>query len=441
MLRAGLHLPCGPDGRLPVFRRVFAVIGDEQSIDQHLSSFSSHVLNLKNIVDELVPGSLALIDEIGEGTDPTLGVALARAVLEDLHEHGARTIVTTHFAGLMAEAQVREGWGNAAMAFDERTMTPTFRLAPGAPGRSSALAVAERLGLPKSIVQRARELAAGLDTRLEQTIGKLEEERQRWAVAAKQAEESLAQAEAEKRRQQDILAELRGKKQKLIEAERETLKKRLAEAQATIKNIVRELKEQPSAAAVERARTILRKVEADAADYLPHAEASPLPPDLSPIEDWSGLAAGAEVYLRDFRSTAVLLDPPDSRGRVRVELRGKKMTVPAAQCLRRLVEPSPPSPTLAGSAIDVAGADEGESAMRLDLRGQTVDDALLETESFLDQAARLRVPSAAIIHGHGTGALKRAIRDYLKRCPYAKSWRPGERGEGGDGVSIVELDV
>ncbi len=441
MLRAGLHLPCGPDGRLPVFRRVFAVIGDEQSIERNLSSFSSHLLNLKNIVDELVPDSLALIDEIGEGTDPTQGVALSKAILENLHEHGARTVVTTHFTDLTAEAQIREGWRNAAMAFDERTMTPTYRLMPGAPGYSGAFAMAERLGLPAAIVERARALASGSDSRLQQVIVSLEREREKWADAARLAEEERAQAEAEKRRQEEILADLRSRKQKLMEEDREALRRQVAEAQAAVKNVIRDLQEKPSFAAAEQAREALRQAERQVDELLPPAERAPLPPYLAPIDDWSKIAVGGEVYLRDFRETAVVLEKPDDRGRVRVEARGKKLNVPAAQCFRRLAGEAAAPERLAGGAITIPDESAAADALRLDLRGLTTDDALLETESFLDQALRLRIPAVAVIHGHGTGALKRAIRDYVKRCPYAKAWRPGNRGEGGDGVTIVELDL
>jgi DNA mismatch repair protein MutS2 len=440
MLRAGLHVPCGAGGRLPVFKRIFAVIGDEQSIERNLSSFSSHVLNLKGIIDELVPASLVLIDEIGEGTEPNQGVALAKAVLEDLHAHGARTVVTTHFADLMAEAQIRDGWANAAMAFDDAAMTPTYRLITGSPGRSSAFAIAERLGLPKAIVQRARELASGVDSQLDQVISRLETERQKWAAASQKAEIALAQTELEKQRQQEILAELRQNKRKLIEQEREALKQQIAEAQATIRQVIRMLQEKPSFAAAEQARTALHEAEERVAEVVPPPDAK-LPDYLAPIDDWSALPERAEVYVRDLNESAVVLEKPDARGRVKLLVRDKKMTLAAEQCFRRLDLEASRGVDRTGGAVTVAVDAVDENLIRLDLRGQTADDALIGTERFLDQALRLRLPLVTIIHGHGTGVLKRRVRDYLKTCPYAKTWRPGRTGEGGDGVSLVELDL
>ncbi|NLH50554.1 MAG: endonuclease MutS2 [Myxococcales bacterium] len=439
MLRAGLHLPCGPDGRLPVFKRLFAVIGDEQSIERNLSSFSSHLLNLKNILDELVPHSLVLIDEIGEGTDPTQGVALARAILDELHQHGARTIVTTHFAELMAEAQVREGWTNAAMAFDEVAMTPTYHLLTGMPGRSSAFAIAERLGLPRAVVARARSLAAGTDTRLEQVIRQLEEDRQKWRTLSEQAEEAWNKAEAEKKRQQDLLAELRTKKDKLLAIERESLKAQLDEAREAVRQVIKDLQAGPSFAEAERTRERLKEIEREQERIFP-ARSEPVPAFLLPIADWSAVPAGSEVVVHSLGESATVLEPPDAHGRVRLQVRDKRLTLPAEQCyMKRDLVPEPPEREPGG--VSVVGAEPDESLIRLDLRGQTADDALLETECFLDQAMRLRLPQVAIIHGHGTGVLKRTIREYLRRCPYARSWRPGERGEGSDGVTMVELDL
>ncbi|MDP8225254.1 MAG: endonuclease MutS2 [Candidatus Lernaella stagnicola] len=439
MLRAGLHLPCGPDGRMPVFRRVFAVIGDEQSIEANLSSFSSHLLNLKYIVDELVPNSLVLIDEIGEGTDPAQGVALAKAILEKLHAGRARTFVTTHFSDLMAFAQIRDGWSNAAMAFDEESMTPTFQLLPGTPGRSSAFAIAARLGLSAELVEAARDFAGGTDTQLEAVIGRLEEERQKWVSASRKAETALAEAEAERERQQEILAELREKKRCIAEAERESLKQELDLAKKEIKAVIAELQAAPSFEAAEKARTQLRRVAEQAEAVLPAVESEPLPEGLLPIDDWDAVPDGAEIFVRALDESGMLLERPDNRGNVRLLMREKKVTVPAEGCfLRRDAKPAP-APLRPRVAV-VTHENDGNFT-RLDLRGQTGDDAVIETERFLDQALRMRLGEVTIIHGHGTGVLKRLVRDYLRSCPYARSFRPGRRGEGSDGVTVVELDL
>ncbi|MHA1568973.1 MAG: endonuclease MutS2, partial [Alphaproteobacteria bacterium] len=446
MLRAGMHLPCGPDGRLPVFKRVFAVIGDEQSIEKNLSSFSSHLLNLKDIMQALVPNSLVLIDEIGEGTDPNQGVALAKSILEHLHEHGARTVVTTHFAELMAMAQTREGFANAAMAFDTETMTPTFQLVPGTPGRSSAFAIAERLGLPKDIVERARRFASGGATELDTVVQRLEEQHSRLAGELRKAEAARLQADAEREKQSRILAELREKKARLTEQEREKIREEIKIARVAIKKIIRELQETPSFKAAEAAREKLAEVEKQADEILPPPADSPPPAYLEPIEDWYALPDDARVFVRSLNESAQVLEKPDSKGMVRLQVREKRMTLPARDCYLRYEPPAEKPAKTPVQVITLASPSEsaddrpGEE-LEIDLRGQTSDEALMATDAFLDQALRQRLAQVTVIHGHGTGVLKRTIRDYLKSCPYAKSWRPGKRGEGGDGVTVVELDL
>jgi len=447
MLRAGLHLPCAPDGRLPLFKRIFAVIGDEQSLERNLSSFSSHVLNLKNIIEQMVPGSLALIDEIGEGTDPRQGIALAKAVLEHLQRHGAQTVVTTHFVDLIAMAQTREGFVNASMAFDHETMTPTFRLMPGLPGRSSALAIAERLGLPQAIIDRARELAAGADSDLDLVISRLDRQRELLEAETHKAELARLQTEELQNQQRKILEDLQARKNRFIAEEREKIKEELSMARATVKNIIRRLQETPSFAGADQARGEIEQIERQVARDLPETASLQIPVYCDPITDWAALAVGAPVFLPGLNENAVLLRPPDQRGRVQLLVKEKRMTLPAADCcLRRdtadrseagrtLKEsrpaPSPGEPELLGF----------EEEHTLDLRGQTGEEALENTISFLDQALRRRFPQVFVIHGHGTGTLKRIVRDYLKTSPYAKAWRPGKRGEGSDGVTVVELDL
>jgi DNA mismatch repair protein MutS2 len=439
MLRAGMHLPCGPDGVMPVFRRLFAVIGDEQSIEHNLSSFSSHLLNLKHIVEEVVPNSLVLIDEIGEGTDPGQGVALAKAILDELHQAKARTLLSTHFADLMAYAQIHEGWVNAAMAFDEATMTPTFRLLTGTPGRSSAFEIAARLGLSDAIVKAARAYASGTDTKLDAVIGRLEEERQKLNVATGRAEEDRAEAERLKLKQQEVYDELRSQKSKLAAAERDALKKELAEAKKAVKQVIHELQAAPSFAAAEAAKTKLRRLEQDATERLPEPTAEAVPEHLEPVVHWGAVGEGGQVYARPLKEMGTVLELPDSRGRVRLQVRDKKMTLPADQCYLRRGQEKETKPKTRG-AVQVVAAEDDENLTRLDLRGQAGDDALIETERFLDQAARLNLPEVILVHGHGTGVLKRVVRDYLRRCPYARGFRAGKRGEGGDGATVVQID-
>jgi len=435
MLRAGMHIPASPDSRLSFFTRIFAVIGDQQSIERSLSSFSAHILALTHIIEEVTPKSLVLIDELGEGTDPMQGVALAKAVLEKLDAPMRQTLITTHFMELAAMAQAHPHFANASVQFDPVKLEPTYRLVSGVPGRSSAFAIAERLGMPADVVARAKEMAFGQDHQLDALVAKLEEEIQAAKREKERAEKAREQAEAAAEREKKIADELQSKKARYVEEALEGFRKELAEAKDNIREVIRDLQADKSHIQIKKAKEQLERIEKSAESWAPH-EADKTPSFLNPVMDWSNLSTGSPLYVGPVGEDGILEEGPDSKGNVKVAVGGKHMTLPASRIFLRRDESARPktAPSMAVSAL----ADERRT---LDLRGFRAEEAVPELIKFLDEALLSRLPQVIVIHGHGTGVLKKEVRGYLSGSPYVRSFRPGVKGEGGDGATIVELDL
>lgn len=445
MVRAGLHIPANPDSKMSVFRRIFALIGDEQSIEQSLSSFSAHILGLKRILDQLVPDSLVLVDEIGEGTDPGQGVALSKAVIERLITGNVRTVITTHFTELTTLAFLGMGVSNASVEFDTARNEPTYRLTMGLPGRSSAFEIADRLGLDRKIIDRARSLAIGADTRLDEVLKGVEAEREKLAEARKAAEEALQRTQQDADKQKELLNEIKAKKQTMVEQERSNITKQFEHAKDQIKKILQELSAMPTFKRIEKARKEVIKVERNVEYVFPKPENQSKEPDnLLPIDDWSALCPDDEVYVRPFKNTGFIEEMPDGKGNVQLVVSGARVTVPADSCFLKRGETKKTAPQKESFYYTSPVADEitgSVSERSCDLRGMSRDEALDEVRQFLDEAMRNRYHLVYLIHGHGTGVLKKEVRDYCRTSPYISNWRPGEKGEGGDGATIVELDL
>ncbi|MDR1928449.1 MAG: endonuclease MutS2 [Oscillospiraceae bacterium] len=453
MAMCGLMLPAGDQSRVPVFGQVLADIGDEQSIEQSLSTFSSHIKNIIEILSVADGRSLVLIDELGAGTDPVEGAALAMSLLEELRRKGAKLAATTHYAELKAYALETTGVENACCEFDVATLRPTYRLLIGVPGRSNAFAISQRLGMPEEVVTRARALASGEDLRFEHVIAQLEE-RLRQAELAKeetlalrsQAQAALSAAEQTKeaaaRQMEKALEEVRAQGRRIVEqAKREAYAlagelDRLKKEKDTVKDV---------ADLARRARAAVKKgVEAMEAasdpvrgQFVPAAgEAYTLP---------RALRTGDRVRLADLGIEGEVLSPPDAKALVEIQagalrlrskleqvrLLGEAQGQTPHQTRRRTVPP----PKSGEAADRISPASE----TRLDLRGQSADDCLLELDRFLDTALRSGLHEFTVIHGKGTGVLRKAVQGYLKSSPFVKSYRLGVYGEGETGVTIVEL--
>lgn len=439
MAMCGLMLPVGDESRVSVFQKVLSDIGDEQSIEQSLSTFSAHMTNMIQIVKEADENSLVLLDELGAGTDPVEGAALATSLLEAFRLRGARVTATTHYAELKAYALQTEGVENACCEFDVHTLRPTYRLLIGVPGRSNAFAICLRLGMEEAVVDRARQLVSSENARFEDVVDRLESSRQKLEEEREEARMALAHA-------REALTEAEEKKAKLeagMEREMEDARRRAMELVARTRgqidamlNEMEELRRQQNktitAEQKARMRSGLRKLE-DAADpvHKRAEEAYVLPRPLQ---------AGDSVLIYDIDKKAVVLETPEEGKPVLVQAGILRTRVPASN-LRLIKQEKVQTPK--GRHIprssSTGGLSRAAASMELDLRGQTTDEAIVNVDRFLDSAQLSGLHQVTLIHGKGTGALRAAVQAHLKHHPSVKSYRLGVFGEGESGVTIAEL--
>ena len=453
MAMCGLMPPAGDGSRLSVFDSVLADIGDEQSIEQSLSTFSAHMTNLIRILKEADSGSLVLTDELGAGTDPVEGAALATAILERLREQGARVASTTHYAELKVYALHTPGVENGSCEFDVATLRPTYRLLVGVPGRSNAFAISERLGMEPGIVERARELVSSENQRLEDVVSQLETRRQELEEQLRITENARAAALRSEEEAAAKTARLEKEKERETERAKAEARRILDRARAEAQQLMDELDEirkQKNAAdfaakagqAKSRLRSRLRSAE-EAADPVREKR-----PDVGYVLP-RPLKAGDTVLLVELDKQAVVLTPPDSGGNVEVQA-GIIRTRVNVKSLRLLDGPAvtasvtPRTRTVRPSQVQAARGGvrsrmERDIHTELDLRGMTTEEALLETDRFLDDAVLSGIETVTIIHGKGTGALRSAVQTHLRSHPSVAEFRLGTYGEGENGVTVVKL--
>jgi DNA mismatch repair protein MutS2 len=440
MHQAGLRVPAADGARMPVFRMVMADIGDEQSIAQSLSTFSSHLRNVVRFLEAAGPRTLILLDEIGAGTDPTEGSALAMAVVTVLLERGALVAATTHYAELKAFAETEPGVTNAAVEFDVATLRPTYRLSIGLPGASQAFAIAERLGLASDVLARAREHVSSTHVSLEETLAAIRrteaEKVEALAVAAEErdaarAERDRATAGTERARREAarILAEAsRAAEGLLAEAERDAAESRRESAREA--RAGRSTPARPGAARSGAAATPKKPAPRLPADLADLAELDPEPGPQPRV----GLWGRSRTLGRGGRIAAI----SGRTGRITLEADGARLVVPGAD-VEIIDEPGSTPPARDLEADELRRKAAADLSPALDLRGERVEAALEQLAAYLDQALLAGADQAVIIHGAGTGALRRAIRDTLAEHPRVRSQRSGRREEGGDGVTVAEL--
>ncbi|HYM91413.1 MAG TPA: Smr/MutS family protein, partial [bacterium] len=408
-----------------------------QSIEQNLSTFSSHLGAIVEILRALgehpLGGgrALVLLDEVGAGTDPTEGVALARALIETLHNLGACTAVTTHYNELKALPYTHPGMENASVEFDESTLRPTFRLLIGTPGRSNAFAIAERLGLDPRIVAQAQSAVSRRDADLATVFQSVEAERDAFA----REREALARDRAACDR---LRAQVEAEARRLEEDRREFFERARSEVSALVRRgrqeldtLLAALRERPSGEAAQRLRLHLQDLARASEAYA--ARGQP-PPAGSPPED---LQSGERVFVVSLNQRGIVQIPPDTRGEVEVQAGTLKLRVPVAD-LRRL------PPGEAGGPAEPLQAEPGLTkalaiSPTLDLRGLRAEDAVEQLDKYLDDATLAGLARVTVIHGKGTGALRQAVRDHLSRHPEVAAFRLGAESEGGSGATIVEL--
>jgi len=438
MAQAGLHVPARDGTELAVFAKVFCDIGDEQSIEQSLSTFSSHLRNIVAFLREADGESLVLLDELGAGTDPTEGAALGMAILEHLHARGAKTVATTHYSELKAFAYTRPRVVNASVEFDVETLGPTYRLVVGLPGRSNAFEIARRLGLDPAIVSRAREFISREELRVEDLIVNMQTDQARLEKERRDAQllrERAAQLTKDLERRE---AEIRQREREILERARQEAARIVGRVRREADEAMRQLKAAASAGdermrlkAIEEARARLRELKSEVRERTAGPE-EPVPGGSGP----EGLRPGETVYSFSLRQRGRVLEEPGTDGKVRIQVGVIRTTVPLNDLARAEDEERVAERSNIGR---MATAKAQTIASELDLRGLKVDEALEAVEKYLDDAALAGLKKVHIIHGKGTGALRQAVGNYLRSHPAVKGTRFGDQHEGGDGVTVAEL--
>jgi DNA mismatch repair protein MutS2 len=436
MAQAGLPVPAGGDSRLPVFDSVFADIGDEQSIEQSLSTFSSHVGNIISILENATGRSLVLMDELAAGTDPVEGSALAKAILSHVLRTGCLAVATTHHGELKAFAHVTPGVTNASVEFDPETLSPTYRLHIGLPGQSNALAIAQRLGMQPDVLEEARAGISPDRLAVESLISDLHRHREEAETASATQRAAARQAEAARQRVTKELKSLEANRERLIERTRQEMESELQGARKRLREAARELERAErttvfeKAAAVERAQVEVAAVE-QAAKRVEQRRKRPRRAPLPAIQP------GDRVFLLDVPAPGEAISAPDGQGDLDVQLGALRARINVRQIER--VENRKAGPE--GRDVDTGHRPPvlPRVSPELDLRGLTVDEALLLIDQRLDEAARAGVAQLRIIHGKGTGTLRRAVREMLRRHALVRSQAPAESRAGGEGVTVVEL--
>ncbi|WP_263785048.1 endonuclease MutS2 [Salinibacter grassmerensis] len=438
MLAYGLPVPAAPHSSFPLFDQIVADIGDEQSIEDDLSTFSSHVSNLRHMLSAAGDNALVLIDEAGTGTDPDEGAALAQAVLERLTEAGARTIATTHHGTLKTYAHEAEAVENGSMEFDQETLRPTHRYQEGVPGSSYAFEIARRMGLSGDLLDRARGLAGTQKTEMENLITTFERRTQELEDELYDARKAREKAEAEQQRYEEKLEKLEKERDEFRQQALEEAERIVEEANARIENTIREIKEaQADSETTQEARQQLEDYKQSLQTRREEAEAEP---DRAPAEA-NGTSSEASVgpinegdqVVVDDGSTAVEVQEIED-GEALVVMGSMHMHVPLGR-LTRVGGPEPEDEDTGGST-DMAAL---EASPSIDVRGQRVDEARRQVQHFLDDAVAANLDTVEILHGKGTGALRSALHEMLADRPDVADYRKAPIEEGGAGVTKVDL--
>ena len=437
MAMCGLLVPCADNSELSIFRRVLVDIGDEQSIEQSLSTFSAHMTNIIGIMKLANAGSLCLIDELGAGTDPVEGAALAIAILEKLREKRAKIASTTHYAELKEFALRTDGVENGCCEFDVATLKPTYRLLIGVPGKSNAFAISKRLGMDTDVVERAQQLVSGESRQFEDVVEKLEKQRQSLEKQVENANRLTAKANTEKQKAENELRRAQADAEREIERARQEAQRIISRTRAQADALVEELEKarrekELSAEGRSKLRRDIDRME---------AHADPVKLKNTPDEEYKlprPLKVGDEVLIYDIDKNATVLAPPNKDGIVLVQAGIIKTRVDVRN-LRLLKSKLKPNVPKFASTRNVPSRMEVRPETEVDVRGQTAVEAIGIVDKAIDNAVLSGVSKLTIIHGKGTGVLRREINQFLRRHKAVKSQRLGTFGEGEDGVTIVEL--
>jgi DNA mismatch repair protein MutS2 len=433
MAQAGLPVPASVGSRLPVFEEVLADIGDEQSIEQSLSTFSGHLRNVIALLERAGRRALVLLDELAAGTDPTEGAALARALLQNLLERGALTVATTHHGELKLFAHAEAGVVNAAVEFDSATLAPTYRVIMGVPGRSNALAIAARLGLPESILRTAQQSLAPEEAALDSLLTELHAEREAATIARQAEEQARRRAEQARGQIEERLAGIDEERARRLDEAALALEEEVEAVRAALARAQRAAQRQPALVTPQEAQEARSAIDEAAvtAQRLRRRSRRRRRGGLRPEQ----IIPGAEVWVQGIPMAAEALSAPDARGEVDVTFGGLRARVGIGEIVR--VEKAVAVP-VAQRSVSVPRA-PAWTPEQIEVRGQTLDEALPAIEKFLDDGFRAGVPRLRVVHGKGTGKMRNAVRQMLAKHPLVKGFEFAERRDGGEGVTVVEM--
>lgn len=438
MGQAGLHIPAFDNSELSVFDEVFPDIGDEQSIEQSLSTFSAHMTNIISILKSVTAKSLVLFDELGAGTDPTEGAALAMSIIEHLRQRKIRTAVTTHYSELKVYALSTERVENACCEFDVESLRPTYRLLIGIPGKSNAFAISKKLGLSDDIISAAKDYIDQENIKFEDVITDLEISKKSVVIEQERAEQYRKQAEALKKEVEKQKEKTREQKEKILNNAREEAKliyqKAKEEADSIIKELNRQAKAKANSAALNETRLKLKNKISSMNEESFKAESRKRKKHEPP----KALSVGDRVYIISFDQHGTVMTVPDANKEVYVQMGAMKIKVPMKE-LYVDEEAKKEKPKEKNSGFKMKTGKSQYVSPEIDCRGQLVDEALGNIDKYIDDAYLAGLKQVTIIHGKGTGALRSAVQTYLARNPHVKSYRYGLYGEGEMGVTVAEL--
>ncbi len=432
MAQSGLHISAAEQTKIAVFDEVFADIGDEQSIEQSLSTFSSHIVNLVEILKRVTHKSLVLADELGAGTDPTEGAALAISILENIRSRGAKAAVTTHYSELKLYALSTDGVENASCEFDIKTLSPTYKLLIGVPGKSNAFAISKRLGISEEIIERAKELVSDESLKLEDVISDLETSRRR-AEKEKQRAESMAKdAQSMKDKISNETRRMEERRDKMLQEARTEAMRIIEAAKDESQKIIKEIRTIRDSAPMQEAIKKAEEAKAALREKSEKLKGSPneIKTNRKPLKN---VKPGDLVIIISLDQQATVLTMPDKSGKVQVQAGIMKMKVPITDLAAEKQPAKKESKTTATHSVKRSVSAKTE----LDVRGMMLEEALYAVDKYLDEAILASLHTVTIIHGKGTGILRAGINDYLKTHPQVAEFRLGRYGEGENGVTVV----
>ena len=431
MAQAGLQVPADLGTELAVFEQVFADIGDEQSIEQSLSTFSGHMTNIVEIMHEVTPRDLVLFDELGAGTDPTEGAALAQSILTRLLHIGVRTLATTHYSELKAFALTTKGVENASVEFDVETLRPTYRLSIGVPGKSNAFEISRRLGLPENLIDASRKLLSGNAIRFEDVIANAEYHRQVAEKERQLAEEASRETVRLRNEAEQLRKEMEQKRTEQLRKAREDAKRIVDQARRESEGVIAELKKMKKNAAAGDVNELRRRLDKES-DELAEGLGQPAPES---GEAPKTVKAGDKVKILTLGAEGTVLAPPDEKGEVQLQAGMMKFKAPLSQLRMIRQEPAKEKTTVKAKTGMMTRTVKSEC----DVRGMNLEEALDAVGLYLDEAVLAGLNEVYIIHGKGTGILRAGIQQDLRKNKHVKGFRRGMYGEGEDGVTVVTL--